>query len=85
MAEDPSLTGVIGVIVLISFYFMPTIISLMRDKHGTGSVALVNFFLGWTVIGWFATFIWSCTGKTRADDRVAAKRHHELMPMPGKR
>ena len=67
MAEDPSLTGVIGVIALVSCYFMPTIIALLRDKHGAGIVALVNFFLGWTVIGWFFAFMWSCTGKTRAD------------------
>ena len=67
MAEDPSLTGVIGVIALVSCYFMPTIIALLRDKYGAGGVALVNFVLGWTVIGWFLAFIWSCTGKTRAD------------------
>ena len=30
MAEDPSLTGVIGVIVLFSCYFMPATIALLR-------------------------------------------------------
>ena len=60
MAGDPSLTGVIGVFVLFSCYFMPAIIALLRGKHGAGSVALVNFFLGWTVIGWFVALIWSC-------------------------
>jgi hypothetical protein len=85
MVEDPSLTGVIGVIVLFSCYLMPTIIALMRDKRGAGGVALVNFFLGWTVIGWIVAFIWSCTGKTRADDRLEAKRHHDVMLMLGKR
>jgi len=39
----------------------------VRDKRGAGSVALVNLFLGWTVIGWFFAFMWSWTGKTRAD------------------
>jgi hypothetical protein len=71
MAEDPSLTGVVGVIVLVSCYFMPTIIALLRDRRGVGGVALVNFFFGWTVIGWLVAFIWSCTGKTRVDDRRA--------------
>jgi hypothetical protein len=64
---------------------MPTIIALVRGKRRGGVVALVNFFLGWTVIGWFVAFIWSCTGKTRADDRLGTKRHHEVMPMLGKR
>jgi Superinfection immunity protein len=74
MAEDPSLTGAIGVIVLFSCYFMPAIIALLRDKRGAGGVALVNFILGWTVIGWFVAFIWSCRGKTFAANRLAAKR-----------
>jgi hypothetical protein len=85
LVEDPSLTGVIGVIVLVSCYFMPTIVALVRDKHGAGGVALVNFLFGWTVIGWIVAFFWSCTGKTRADNRLKAKRHHEAMLMPGKR
>ena len=42
MAEDPSLTGVIGVIVLFSCYLMPAIIALLRGMRGAGSVALVN-------------------------------------------
>ena len=84
MAEDPSLMGVIAVIALVSCYFMSTIIALVRDKCGAGTVALVNFFLGWTVIGWFVAFIWSCTGKTRAVDRLEAKRHHEMMSILAK-
>ena len=74
MAEDPSLTGVIGVIVLFSCYFMPATIALLRGMRGVGSVALVNFFLGWTLIGWFVAFIWSCRDKTLAANRLAAKR-----------
>ena len=67
MAEDPSLTGVMAVIVLVSCYFMPTIIALVRDKRGAGGVALVNFFLGWTVIGWLLAFVWASSGKTRSE------------------
>lgn len=85
MADDPSLAGVLGVIVLFSFYVMPTIVALGRDKRGAGGVALVNLLLGWTVIGWFVAFIWSCTGRTRAGDRLEAQRHHDLMLMLGKR
>jgi hypothetical protein len=85
MAEDPSLTGVVGVIVLVSCYFMPTIIALLRDKRGAIGVALANLLFGWTVIGWFLAFIWSCTGKTRANDRLEAQRHQEVKLMLGKR
>jgi Superinfection immunity protein len=56
MAEDPSLTGVIGVIVLVSCYFMPTIIALLRDKRGAVGVALANFLFGWTATGSWLSF-----------------------------
>jgi len=85
MAGDPSLTGVIAVIGLVSCYFMPTVIAFERNNRRAGGVALVNFFLGWTVIGWFVAFVWSCIGKTRADDRLETKRYHEIMLMPRKR
>ena len=77
MVEDPSLTGVIGVIVLVSCYFMPTIVALVRDKRGAGGVALVNFFLGWTVIGWLLAFVWASSGKTRSENRRAM--HVEML------
>ena len=69
LVEDPSLTGVIGVIVLVSCYFMPTIVALVRDKRGAGSVALVNLFLGWTVIGWLLAFVWASSGATRSEEK----------------
>jgi fucose permease len=69
LAEDPSLTSVLGVIALVSCYFMPTIIALMRDKHGAGVVALVNFFLGWTVIGWLLAFVWASSGKSKSEQK----------------
>jgi Superinfection immunity protein len=74
MAGDPSLTGVIGVIVLFGGYFLPAIIAILRGMHAAGRVALVNLFLGWTVIGWLAAFVWSCRGKTLAADRLEALR-----------
>ena len=64
---------------------MPTIIALVCEKREAGGVALVNLLFGWTVIGWIVAFIWSCTGKTRANNQLQAKHHHEAMLMPGKR
>ena len=78
MVEDPSLTGVIGVIALVSCYFMPTIVALVRDKYGAGGVILVNFFLGWTVIGWLFAFVWASSGKTKSEQK-------EMMSMLGAR
>lgn len=34
------------------FYFLPSIIALARNKHNIVTILLLNFFLGWTAIGW---------------------------------
>lgn len=33
------------------FYLLPTAIAYGR-KHNTAAISVVNFFLGWTLIGW---------------------------------
>jgi len=40
-------------------YFLPSIIALIREKRDTLAIFLLNFFLGWTVIGWFIALIWA--------------------------
>lgn len=43
------------------FYFLPTIIG--RHKADVTSIFIVNFLLGWTVIGWFVALIWACAAE----------------------
>ena len=40
-------------------YFLPTIIALIKSKRDTLAIFLLNFFLGWTVIGWVVALIWA--------------------------
>jgi len=42
---------------LFVMYWVPTIIAVLRRTPFALSVAAVNFFLGWTVIGWFVALI----------------------------
>jgi len=52
-SEDSGGTGLgIGVLILLAMYFIPTIVGAIRKVPNIGSVAVVNFFLGWTFIGW---------------------------------
>jgi len=41
-------------------YFLPTIVALMRERHDKLSIFLLNFFLGWSVVGWVISLIWAC-------------------------
>jgi len=40
-------------------YFLPTIIALIKSKRDALAIFLLNFFLGWSVIGWFVALIWA--------------------------
>ena len=35
-----------------ALYFLPSIIALVRSKRDVVAIILLNFFLGWTAIGW---------------------------------
>jgi len=41
------------------FYFLPSIIAFARNKRDTTSILLLNFFLGWTAIGWVIALVWA--------------------------
>ncbi len=44
---------------LILLYFLPTIIASRRGLHERTAIALLNLFLGWTLIGWVIALIWA--------------------------
>jgi hypothetical protein len=58
-----SLLGGVGIFLLIP-YFLPTIIALLRRKPNAGGILLLNFFLGWTFIGWIVALVWAVSGDT---------------------
>lgn len=53
-------------VLLILFYFTPTFIAYGRSHNSAHAIAVCNFILGWTVIGFFVALIWSFTGNTRS-------------------
>lgn len=40
-------------------YFLPSIVALIRGKRDITSIVLLNFFLGWTMIGWVVALVWA--------------------------
>jgi hypothetical protein len=43
----------------VVMYFLPSIIALARSKRDIGGIVLLNFFLGWTMIGWVIALVWA--------------------------
>ena len=54
-----STLGIIGFLVSRAVFFLPTIIAVARHHRNALAIFLVNFFLGWTGIGWIAALVWS--------------------------
>lgn len=55
--------NIVGSIALwltwISLYCTPTIIAALRSHKQLPALAIVNFFLACTVIGWIGCFAWA--------------------------
>ena len=47
------------ILFLILMYWLPTIIAIARQAPSALGIAVFNFFLGWTVIGWIMALVWA--------------------------
>jgi hypothetical protein len=43
--------------VLFALYWLPTMVAVIRRTPSALGVAAINFFLGWTVIGWIVALV----------------------------
>jgi hypothetical protein len=59
-----------SLLFVVFLYFLPAILG--RDKSDATGIFLLNLFLGWTLIGWVAAFIWA----------IAADRPHYVHYVP---
>jgi hypothetical protein len=70
-------------IAAVVIYFLPTIVALSRGCLSALTIFFLNLFLGWTLIGWIAALIWSCTGATAANfHRLQANAASPVAPAP---
>ncbi|HUE65904.1 MAG TPA: superinfection immunity protein [Rhizomicrobium sp.] len=46
-------------LALFVLYWLPTIIAIARHTHSALGVAVLNFFLGWTGVGWVLALLWA--------------------------
>jgi hypothetical protein len=48
-------------ILIIGLYFLPFIVAIGKKKKNSGAIFILNFFLGWTIIGWVVALTWAFT------------------------
>ena len=53
------LSSIIGLIVILISYFIPTIIALIRKHRDVMAIFVLNLFLGWSLIGWIISLVWA--------------------------
>ncbi len=51
----------IYILLAVCLYFTPTIIAFHRKKRNKVAIFALNFFLGFTIIGWIISLIWALT------------------------
>ncbi len=49
---------VLGVLY-IGLYLLPFIIGYVRKQPNKWAILVLNFFLGWTIIGWIIALVWA--------------------------
>ena len=48
---------IIGLIGLL--YMLPALVAHHRGHRQTKAIAVLNIFLGWTVLGWIVALVWA--------------------------
>jgi len=65
---EAMVNGVLSSVVLFSLaplYFLPTIVAVLRRVPNSGSVLVINLFLGWSFVGWVVALAMAVRSKVR--------------------
>jgi len=54
-----------AILIFSLFYFVPSILAMIRHHHQRSAIFVLNIFLGWTIIGWVGALVWSFTEPTQ--------------------
>lgn len=57
---------IIGIIIM-AIYFLPAFVANDKKHPQAGAISVLNFFLGWTLIGWVVALAWACTNQEQKE------------------
>ncbi len=52
------MSSLIWLLVIGGIYFFPSIVAIINKKKNASAIFILNFFLGWTFIGWVIALVW---------------------------
>jgi membrane protein YdbS with pleckstrin-like domain len=57
--------GLLVFAAVIVVWLVPAIVAYRRHHRNTQAILALDFFLGWTGIGWVAALVWALTDDTK--------------------
>ncbi|MCX7123612.1 MAG: superinfection immunity protein [Gammaproteobacteria bacterium] len=72
MSSLPSMLMGLFFIVMIGLYFLPSIIAYKRRHRNFAALLALNILLGWTVLGWVCSLVWSLLKQNSSQQGVAS-------------
>ncbi|MBS1663817.1 MAG: superinfection immunity protein [Bacteroidetes bacterium] len=63
--------------ILLPLYFLPTIIGFNRNKNNAGGIFVLNFFLGWTFLGWLGALIWAFSASNKQPPTIVVNNTNQ--------
>jgi hypothetical protein len=68
--------------ILLGFYFLPALIAGSRGHHNSGSIFVLNLFLGWTFLGWIIALAMACSQVRRIETVARPIIIQQAEPLP---
>jgi hypothetical protein len=62
-----ALPGLLILIPLVFFYFLPTYIARKKRHRSATSIMILNLVFGWTLIGWIGSLAWAYSGNNNTE------------------
>jgi ABC-type transport system involved in cytochrome c biogenesis permease component len=59
--QNLGLLEMLLVVLIFTIYFLPALIAFLRQHKNKLAIFLLNLLLGWTVLGWVGSLVWSVT------------------------
>jgi len=71
------------VLILLTVYFVPTIVAAIRGHQSARAVFALNLLVGWTFLGWVVAFVWALTNLTQVavDSRTSESAADEILKL----
>lgn len=66
---------IVVIILGCVFYFLPTIIAILSGKNNAIAIGALNFFLGWTLLGWVVSLVWSLSSESKNQQVIISQRY----------